>query len=127
MAVEDILHSHDDDLHVDALAEVIRATVDCAAHCEACADACLEEGGDMTRCIRANLDCADICKATASVVGRAGRSGAPWLELVEVCQAACSSCAAECESQGVDHCDVCAGACRRCETACADLLKTVRG
>ena len=126
MAVEDILRTHEDDLNVDQLTAVIEAAVDCAAHCEACADACLEEGDpELTRCIRANLDCADICAATATVVGRVGRSGAPWVELIRVCMDACRNCAEECEKHDHDHCRVCAEACRRCEDTCRQLLDTV--
>ena len=126
MAVEDILRTHEDDLNVDQLTAVIETAVSCAAHCEACADACLEEGDPgLTRCIRANLDCADICAATATVVGRVGRSGAPWVELIRVCMDACRNCAEECEKHDHDHCRVCAEACRRCEDTCRQLLDTV--
>lgn len=124
MTVGTILRSHGDDLHVEELTELIEAAIACAASCEACADACLEEDEDMTRCIRSDLDCADICAATAKVVGRAGRSGAPWLELVRVCEQACAHCAEECEKHdGVEHCRACAEACRRCEAACQQLLQ----
>ena len=123
MSIGTILRTHEDDLHVDELTALIEAALECAASCEACADACLEEDGDMTRCIRADLDCADICAATAKVVGRAGRSGAPWLELVRVCEQACANCAEECERHdSMEHCQACAEACRRCEQACRALL-----
>jgi hypothetical protein len=126
MAVADILRTHEDDLNVDALAAVIEAAGDCAAHCYACADACLEEGDPaLARCIRSDLDCADICATTAAVLARAGRSGAPWVEQVRVCLEACRACAEECEQHDHDHCRVCAEACRRCEEACSKLLATV--
>jgi hypothetical protein len=128
MAVKDVLRDHGDDLNTDQLVAVIEAATDCAAHCSACADACLEEGDpSMTRCIRGDLDCADICAATAKVVGRAGASGAPWLEQVRVCAEACANCAEECEKHADhhDHCRVCAEACRRCEQACRELLASV--
>lgn len=125
MAIKDVLRDHGDDLLVERLSAVIEAAGDCAAHCDACADACLEEGDpDLHRCVRSDLDCADICTATAKVVARAGASGAPWLELVEVCAAACGACAQECEKHADmhDHCRACAEACRRCEQACRELL-----
>lgn len=125
MAVKDVLKHHEDDFNLDELAAVIDAARDCAAHCHACADACLEEDDDMTRCIRSDLDCADICEATASVVARAGASGAPWIQLVEVCAEACRNCAEECEKHDHEHCRVCAEACRRCEDACRKLLASV--
>jgi hypothetical protein len=129
MAIQDVLLDHGDDLRTEHLTAVIEAASECAAHCNACADACLEEADpSLTRCIRSDLDCADICAATASVVARAGASGAPWLELVEVCAEACAGCARECEehAQMHDHCRACAEACRRCEAACRDLLAAVR-
>jgi hypothetical protein len=128
MAISDVLRDHGDDLQVDHLAAVIEAASDCAAHCNACADACLEEGDpSLTRCIRSDLDCADICAATAAVVARAGASGMPWLDLVRVCADACATCAQECEQHADhhDHCRACAEACRRCERACRDLLENV--
>lgn len=126
MALKTILETHEDHLAVDELTNLIESAIACAAACEACADACLEEDADMTRCIRADLDCADICAATAKVVGRAGRSGAPWLELARVCAQACADCAEECEKhQAMDHCRACAEACRRCEQACRTLLDAV--
>jgi hypothetical protein len=113
----------------DPVVAKAQSASDCAAHCEACADACLEEGDPkLTRCIHVDLDCADICAATAKVVGRAGAFGAPWLELVEVCAEACKSCAEECEEHAEthDHCRACAEACRRCEQACRELLAAAR-
>lgn len=128
MAVADVLRDHGDDLETRLLAQVIEAAALCAAHCEACADACLEEGDPgLVRCIRSDLDCADICAATAKVVGRAGASGAPWIELVRLCEQACRNCAEECEQHADhhDHCRACAEACRRCEAACRELLDAV--
>ena len=123
MSVQTILESHDDQLHAKELANLIEAAIQCAAACEACADACLEEDEDMTRCIRSDLDTADIAAATAKVVGRAGRSGAPWLEQVRVLEKAAAHCAGECEQHDqMEHCAQCAQACRRAEQACQDLL-----
>lgn len=125
MAISKILQTHPDQLHVDELTAVIEAALSCAGHCDACADACLDEDADLARCIRADLDCAEICRATAAVLARAGRSGTPWLELVRVCEQACASCAEECEKHAPkhQHCAECAEACRRCEQACRALLQ----
>lgn len=128
MAVRDVLRNHGDQLRSEQLADVIEAVVDCAVHCEACADACLEEGdATLKRCIRADLDCADICVATAKVVGRAGASGAPWLAQLDVCARACAHAAAECakHQERHEHCRRCVEACRRGEQACRDLLASV--
>lgn len=128
MAISDMLSSHEDRLNVEALTTAIETLVMCAAHCNICADACLEEEADLTRCIRACVDCADICESTASVIARAGASGAPWLELVEVCIEACENCADECErhAEQHQHCRQCAVACRRCIQACEALLEHAR-
>ena len=125
--LQTILRSHADQLHVEELADLVEEALTCAASCRACADACLDEEADLTRCIRANLDCADICVATANVAGRAGTSGAPWLDQVEVCLQACASCAEECEQHhSMEHCRLCEEACRRCEQACQRLLDVIR-
>lgn len=127
MSVQSILRSHEDQLHTTELSNLVEAAIQCAAACDACADACLEEDEDMTRCIRSDLDTADIAAATAKVVARAGRSGAPWLEQVEVLQKAAVNCAEECEKHDqMDHCQQCAEACRRAEQACKDLLAVAR-
>lgn len=123
MAVREILTAHQDDLYVDVLSRAVEALADCAVHCNACADACLEEDTDMARCIRACVDCADICQATGAVVARAGASGAPWLELVRVCATASANCAQECDKHDTDHCRACAEACRSCERICRELLE----
>lgn len=129
MALKDVLRDHGDQLNTEELATFIESAIDCAAHCEACVDACLEEvNPELVRCIRLDLDCAEICAATAKVVSRAGASGAPWLELVEVCEAVCRACAEECEQHADmhEHCRACAEACRRCEQACQRLLEAAR-
>lgn len=128
MAISEVLRDHGDHLQVEGLVAVIEAAYDCAGHCEACADACLEEADpELNRCIRANLDCADICLATAKVVGRAGASGAPWVEQLRVCVDACAACADECDRHADhhDHCRACAEACRRCERACRSFLDSL--
>ena len=41
MAVKDMLRMHEDDLDVDALTTAIEALLECAAHCNICAEAFL--------------------------------------------------------------------------------------
>jgi hypothetical protein len=43
---------------------------------------------------------------------------------VEVCQAACRTCAAVCTEHAEmhEHCRVCAEVCQQCEKACTELL-----
>ena len=125
MPLDTMLTAHDDNLRVDDLTRAIEALNACAAHCLACADACLEEDDvdSMVRCIRSDLDCATICRATADVLARAGASGMPWRQQVEVAVAATDACAEECGSHDHDHCQACAAACRRASEACQQLLQ----
>lgn len=124
MTLSSTLAQHDDDLRVEALTEAIEALNDCASHCLACADACLEEDEvePMVRCIRSDLDCATICRATADVLSRAGASGAPWRDQVQVAIKMTEVCAEECGSHDHGHCQECAQACRRANEACKSLL-----
>jgi hypothetical protein len=122
VALDEMLQTHPDDLVVHDLAAAIEALSDCAAHCNACADACLGKEHDMTRCVRSCLDCADVCQATAAVLARAGASATPWRELAALCADLCDACADECESHDTDHCRACTVACRRCAEACRTLV-----
>lgn len=127
MSLSTMIESHPYDLPVTEHAAALEALVDCAAHCRACADACLAGGdvAEMVRCIRSDLDCAAICEATAEVIAQPGDSGAPWRKQVEVCIEMCRACAEECGSHDHTHCQECAQACRRCAEACRALLEAV--
>jgi hypothetical protein len=48
-------------------------------------------------------------------------------QLLEVCAAACRTCAEECERHAGhhEHCRICAEACRRCERACAEAARSI--
>jgi hypothetical protein len=114
----------------DALVACIDACYECAQVCTACADACLSEEmvAELTKCIRTDLDCADICATTGSVLSRHTSYDANLSRAVlQACQTACGSCAAECEDHADmhEHCRISAGTCRRCEQACADLLASL--
>ncbi len=124
MALTEMIESHPYDLPTKEHGEALQALVECAAHCRACADACLagEDVADMVRCIRSDLDCAAICEATAEVIAQPGTSGAPWRKMLEVCIEMCEACADECGSHDHVHCQECAEACRRCAEACRALL-----
>lgn len=124
MSLSTMIESHPQDLRVDELTAALEALVDCAAHCRACADACLagDDVAAMARCIRSDLDCAAICDATAEVIAQPADSGAPWRKQLEVCIEMCGVCAEECGSHDHAHCQECADACRRCAEACQALL-----
>jgi hypothetical protein len=110
-----------------AAAEALNA---CAAHCAACADACLAEDmvAELLGCIRRDLDCADICAATARVVARqtAGDTSM-FSSLLAACIEACERCADECASHAShhEHCRLCAEACRDCADACRRLIEAI--
>ncbi|WP_192825377.1 four-helix bundle copper-binding protein [Rufibacter sp. LB8] len=59
-------------MHNSQYQSVIQALNACAAACDHCYDACLQEQDVkmMARCIRLDRDCSDICKLTASALAR---------------------------------------------------------
>ena len=102
---------------------LIDALNNCAAECNHCASACLDEHDVkmLARCIKLDLDCAQICTLTASLIARGSEHGN---HLTKECAEVCNACAEECEkhaSMGMDHCKTCAEACRRCAEACGAL------
>jgi hypothetical protein len=102
--------------------EVITKLFNCAAACEYCADACLNEDNIkmLVECIRLDKDCADICRTTANFLSRDSKQSN---ELLRVCADICRACAEECEKHDHhDHCIECARACRECEEACRSLV-----
>lgn len=97
--------------------ELLRKLAECAATCEMCADACLDEENIkmMVECIRLDRDCAKICYTTASLI--ASNSGNAE-SLVTVCEEICRRCADECAQHETDHCRECARVCEECAEAC---------
>ncbi|QIX60079.1 four-helix bundle copper-binding protein [Hymenobacter sp. BT18] len=96
---------------------VLDALSRCAAACEQCATACLQEEHVhmMVPCIRLDRDCADICRLTAAFIARGSDHAKHVLkECIEICQ----KCADECGQHQHDHCQQCAEACRACVAAC---------
>lgn len=98
---------------------VIEALNACAAACDHCFDACLQEEDIkmMVRCIRLDRDCAEICKLTASALARNAEAARI---LLQACADICQECGAECAKHGdhMEHCRECAEACKACEAAC---------
>ena len=96
---------------------LLQALAACAAACEHCASACLQEEDMqmMVRCIQLDRDCADICTLTARFVAR-DSPHAPHVmrECIELCQ----KCHDECAKHQHDHCQQCAQACQQCLEAC---------
>lgn len=102
---------------------LLEALQQCAAECNHCTTACLEEQDVkmMARCIKLDIDCAAICMLAAGYVAR----GSEHMRLVlQACAAMCDACADECDKHAhhMDHCKACATACRQCAEACRQLV-----
>lgn len=97
--------------------QLLTALAECAAACNMCATACLEEKDIrmMVACIRLDIDCAQICQATAGFVSRGSDHA---VHLLTECAEICTKCAGECAKHQNDHCQTCAEACRKCAEAC---------
>jgi hypothetical protein len=91
--------------------------VACAATCNACMSACLDEKDvrKMRVCIELNLDCAAICNLTASYLSRSSKFAR---EILPLCHTICIACAEECENHTENHCRRCAAICRQCAEQC---------
>lgn len=101
--------------------QLLEALNRCAAECNHCAAACLDEQDVkmLARCIKLDIDCAQICSLTASLTARGSEHGK---HLLKECAEVCNACAEECEkhaSMGMEHCRRCAEACRACADACS--------
>ncbi|MHA4809400.1 four-helix bundle copper-binding protein [Flavitalea flava] len=99
----------------------------CAAMCNQCAVACLEEPGvlELKDCIRLDMECAAICRSAAEVMAL---NGAYAEDISELCSDICNACAEECgkhAKMGMEHCRVCEEACRKCAEECMPLEQAV--
>jgi hypothetical protein len=90
---------------------------ECAAACNYCSTACLQEENVkmMAECIRLDMDCAQMCELTAAFVSRNSDHAN---HLLKECAEICDKCAAECSKHNNDHCKACAEACSKCAEAC---------
>jgi hypothetical protein len=95
----------------------IDACYACAAVCDHCAVACLDESDPkpMAECIKLDVDCAAICRLAAGYMARGSSQVAA---ICRTCAEICDACGAECERHDHDHCKECAEACRRCAEEC---------
>lgn len=103
--------------------ELINKLYDCAAACNHCADACLDEDNVkmMVPCIRLDKVCAATCIATAQALA-VNISDSDVKGLVEFCKEICRKCGDECSKHETDHCQECAKACKECVEACDRIL-----
>ena len=74
MSVREVTERHPRPVSIDRvlLLRGIDECLDCAATCNACADACLGEPdvAELVRCVRLNLDCADVCGTVGRMLSR---------------------------------------------------------
>lgn len=100
---------------------MIQTLYDCAAACNHCADACLDEENlnKMVRCVRLDRICGDTCIATAKALSVNADQDVKGL--VQYCKEICDKCAEECEKHEHQHCKDCAKACRECAEACSSF------
>ena len=94
---------------------LLEALNNCAAECNHCTIACLDEEDVkmLTRCIKLDIDCADICQLTASFVARGSEHA---IHLMKECAEICEACAQSCEQ--IDGMEECARVCRECAESC---------
>ncbi|MDQ3109241.1 MAG: four-helix bundle copper-binding protein [Bacteroidota bacterium] len=97
--------------------QLLAVLAECAAACNTCSTACLDEKDVkmMANCIKLDMDCAQICAITAAFVARNSDHAT---HLMKECAEICGKCATECEKHEMAHCRACAEACRKCEEAC---------
>lgn len=99
----------------DTLLELLNR---CAAACDHCAVACLQENDVhmLSRCISLDMDCASICQVAASLVARQSEN---LDAILDACAKVCEACAEECGKHShMEHCRQCAEACAACADAC---------
>lgn len=99
--------------------ELLQKLAECAAECERCIDACLDDENIkvLVRPIRLCRDCAKICYTTASFIASNSEHAQ---HLVDECTEICRICAEACDHHKEDEyeCKTCASICRECEEAC---------
>ncbi|MDI1300966.1 MAG: four-helix bundle copper-binding protein [bacterium] len=103
-------------------ASCIEACNTCAAECDHCTVACLEEDNPkpLARCIALDIDCAQICRTASAYMARGSEQVAAVCAL---CADMCDACAEECEKHPMEHCKRCAKACRSCAEECRRMTQ----
>lgn len=102
--------------------ELLQTLARCAATCEMCADACLDEDNVkmMVKCIKLDRDCAKICTLTASFIAS---NSSHAKHVIKECEEICRLCSEECGKHDAGHCQECAKACKECAEACNNFSK----
>lgn len=89
--------------------------------CEWCADQCIDEGPEMSRCIRLCRDVADLARVSATFIARNSIFGP---SIARTFADAAQECARECEQHPHDHCQECARVLTRAVQTTEELLAT---
>lgn len=100
--------------HQDLISELYQ----CAAACNNCYEACLQEEdvAKLERCMKLDKECYEVCHLTAHTLERGSEHADLFLDL---CIRICNDCAEECEKHAHhEHCRKCAEACRKCVQKC---------
>ena len=98
--------------------ELISMLNECAAECNHCTSACLDEQDVkmLAKCIKLEIDCAEICRLTISFLARGSEHAE---HILKECAEICDACAKDCEKHShMEHCKKCAEVCHKCAEAC---------
>lgn len=102
--------------------ELISMLNECAAECNHCTSACLEEQDVkmLAKCIKLEIDCAEICRLATSFLARGSEHAE---HILKECAEICEACAKECEKHShMEHCKKCAEVCRKCAETCQQTV-----
>lgn len=128
MSIEKMISEHPQvgEDYNPALGQAVKHAMYCAAICNSCADACIAEDMDMSRCIRVCLDCSDVCEATYRVAARRTSDNRQLIRtMLATCVHACEIAEGECAKHDNPHCRRCAQMCRECAEDCRRALATI--
>jgi hypothetical protein len=101
--------------------ELINELEKCAAECDECYRACLEEADvdQLQHCMMLNQECYDMCELTARML----EQGSPRKDkYVQLCAEVCMACKEECEKHIHRHCHMCAEECHKCAEMCRGIV-----
>ena len=95
--------------------------LECAAACNRCLTACLNENevDNLSKCIQLDMECSAICRTAAQFMNlRSNYTNA----ICQLCAEICSACAEESSKYDhMDHCRECAEICYRCAEECTSM------
>jgi hypothetical protein len=99
----------------------VDACLKCAAICNHCASASLQEEDVkmMAKCIQLDMECAAICYASAQLMSLGSEKAK---DICRICADICEACGDECAKHThSDHCQECAEVCKQCAQACREM------